>query len=317
MSKYFVTSEPSHQYPFTFQDLRMRPPRKRSGFLLVTTACLSALCGGAAAYALMASSDDPTPVRVASLDTSTFINTAISANTVSAKAAEDKAEQAAAETMAGERPTGAATADQTVEVAVADVSDGRLIPLGKNNPRWSDDLEPAIKREPRQGRAKTVEEALRNVAIAETEEEVVALEEKMNPELLAMVSPDAGDDPAGAVIAEEPISPVHVSAPVFATGDLVPARATRWVNMRADARKGAVKMMVVPEDSDILSDPDCQHWCRVVYDGRLGYVYRTYIRFPGEGSVAASSEVPTETGAATESEGGFFKKLLRGGRADP
>ena len=64
MSKYFVTSQTTQTYPYTFADLRARPPqRRRTGFLLAGVALASAIFGGAAAYAFMATGDEPPSIE--------------------------------------------------------------------------------------------------------------------------------------------------------------------------------------------------------------------------------------------------------------
>lgn len=324
MSKYFVTSEPSRQYPFTFQDLRVRPPKKRPGLLVATVAVTSALCGGAAAYALMASVDDPAPVQVASLETSALVDTAIGAEPSKLEREETKVPEAVTPVATRTEPVdtdpsaGEPEKTQTIEVAAAGDPVLKPAPLAKDDPRWAEETaEFSADPVDKESDGESVLDALRNVAIAETEDEVIALEEQMNPGLLAMVDP-AGQFEVETAPAEEPIKPARVSAPSFAIGDLRTARATKWVNMRAGKNKYAAKMMVIPENAQIKADPACSHWCRVVYDGRLGYVYRTYIRFPGDATVAAKRAEPAESSKKQNaSESGFLKTLVRGSRTDP
>ncbi|MEZ5812326.1 MAG: hypothetical protein R3D45_13015 [Rhizobiaceae bacterium] len=313
MSKYFVTSQTTQTYPYTFADLRARPPqRRRTGFLLAGVALASAIFGGAAAYAFMATGDEPAPVQVAQLDT---VRTDASDEIAVARITEPtRAEKVEAE-KAGKAETAG------VEARMADPA-----PLAKNNPRWADEApEPVIAADDNRAvnaletafngkrddvvdanvdgdASSTLVAALSDVDVAETEADVLALEKEMNPDVAT-----------SSIEQAEEIRPARISAPSFATGDLTSARATKWVNMRASNNKHAAKMLVVPQDAEILADPACQHWCRVVYDGRLGYIYRTYIRFPGEATVARRTTQVVETREETKSEAGLLKTLIRGG----
>lgn len=325
MSKYFVTSAPANQYPYTLQDLRIRPPKKkRTGLIIVAVAATSALCGGAAAFALLNSGEKPTETQVASLDA----GGSVSANAVIKVADEaveisdktEPAKAAEAETLkTEEKPIELASATsaspEPVKVKVVEIDPdlvAKPAPLGFDDPRWSDgksDRKMQIEESPA---VTALNAALKNVDIAESEDDVVALEEKMNSGVASAYAPEE--------VEEEPIRPAGISAPSFNTSDLVPARATKWVNMRAKNNKYAAKLMVVPQNAEIRSDPSCQHWCRVAYDGKLGYVYRTYIRFPGTVTAAAKTTTPAKT--EQNSEAGLLKKIIRGGananeRIDP
>lgn len=314
MSKYFVTSDSTQQYPFTFKELRARPQKKRSSLLIATVAITSALCGGAAAFAFMTSGSETQPVEAAALESAG----AASASTIAqieteepAKIAEVKLASANIEPVVSE-PAKVQTDEAEAAVAPAVVVREVIepAPLAVSNPRWADD--PVIPDQSTKNRA--VKEAFaavtKDVDIAESEAEVVALEEQMNPELTTGAISYAPEEQ------EENIKPARITAPSFATGDLTSARATKWVNMRAGKNKYAAKMLVVPQNAQIKADPACKHWCRVAYDGRLGYVYRTYIRFPGEGTVAKAPE-PAEKSAETKPSGGFLNKLRDGFRPDP
>lgn len=323
MSKYFVTSETTQTYPYTFADLRARPPkRKRTGLLLIGVAFASAVFGGAAAYAFMATGDEPQPVRVAQLDT---VRTDAS-DTVDVASVTEPAKPAEIE-----KAKPAAAKDETAEAGTAETGETEPAPLAKSDPRWAEKApEPIVtaadnravgaleaafaERQADTGdvdtdrdASPTLVAALTDVDVAETEAEVLALEEEMNPDLST-----------GSIKQEEKIRPARISAPSFATGDLTAARATKWVNMRASNNKHAAKLMVVPQDAQIRADPACRHWCRVVYDGKLGYVYRTYIRFPGEATVAQRTTRTVEKREEAKSEAGLLKTLIRGGtNADP
>lgn len=311
MSKYFVTSKTTQEYPFTFQDLRARPPKKRSGFLIAMVACTSALCGGAAAFAFMANDSEPDVVQTASLET----GGAAAASTIAAVIPEKPADIVEPEPKKAEPAIAEPETVDTVEIqpaaaAVANVEVVMPAPLTTDNPRWSDEPTKTASLVGQNSGVDKLAEILKDVDIAESEDDVVALEEEMNPELAETAIAYAPEEEA------EPTKPVRISAPSFATGDLKAARATKWVNMRAKNNKYAAKLLVVPQNADIKADPACKHWCRVVYDGKLGYVYRTYIRFPGETTVAAKAAQPEEEKTEKKSSG-LLNKLRENFKPDP
>ena len=281
MSEYIAASPPTDRYPYSLRELRIRPPRKRrTGLVIVAVACTSALCGGVAAFALLNSGPRPAEIHVASLHGD---------GSATAEAAFEAAELAESETATAEPQAGGPAAIESTRVKVVPISPESLVPvepapLGADDPRWSNDA-PVRKDVAQERPAAALSAALGNADIAEDKADVVALEERMNPEQPASAYASEDED--------EPIEPVRISAPSFATGDLVAAKSTKWVNMRASNDMSAEKLLVVPRDAEIRADPNCRHWCRVVHDGRLGYVYRTFIRFPGETEVASKkAETP-------------------------
>ncbi len=325
MSKYFVTSAPASQYPYTLQDLRIRPPKKkRTGLIIVAVAATSALCGGAAAFALLSSGEKPAETQVASQDAggSASANAVVKIADAATKPG-DKTEPAKAveaeKPKPEEKPIELASATammpEPVKVKVIKIDPDMVAqpaPLGLDDPRWTNGKSDRRKATEDSPAVTALNAALKNVEVAESEDDVIALEEKMSPGVASAYAP--------AEVEEEPIRPAGISAPSFNTSDLVPARATRWVNMRVKNNKYAAKLMVVPKDAEIRSDRSCQHWCRAVYDGKLGYIYRTYIRFPG--TVTAASQATTAVKAEQKSEPGLLKKIIRGGgsasqRVDP
>lgn len=97
-----------------------------------------------------------------------------------------------------------------------------------------------------------------SVPVAETEEEIAALERIQREEVEADV---------GAPSPEETAS----------TG-MRRATATRYVNMRAGPDDDAAVLAVVPTSAEIEAEDDC-NWCAVRYEGQSGYIYRSFIRY--------------------------------------
>lgn len=301
MSRYFVTSAPANEYPYSLQDLRVRPPRRRrTGLAIMAVAVTSALCGGAAAYALMATGEAPDRIQLASVDSDISVAaTAAALPEEQAKPAEvAQVEVASAEPVVIQPVKVKAVAIEPVDLTGKQAEVVEPAPLAANNPRWAESAPAPVEKVKQIAAVKALDTATQDIDVAETEADVVALEEQMSEE----VSP-AATVAYAAPEEEEPIKPVRISSPTFATGDLKSARATRYVNMRAAKNKYAAKLLVVPQNSEIRADPNCRHWCRVVYDGKLGYVYRTYIRFPNEASVAARRTQPAETEKKSTSTG--------------
>lgn len=110
------------------------------------------------------------------------------------------------------------------------------------------------------------------VAVAETEAEIEALEARQRREVdadLGAAGPDAGpaaDMSANEAAASRPAAPMRA------------ATATQYVNMRAAPDDGAEVLMVVPAQAWIEAEADCG-WCAVAYEGRSGYIYRSFIRY--------------------------------------
>lgn len=74
---------------------------------------------------------------------------------------------------------------------------------------------------------------------------------------------------------EEPVAETGRSA---ATG-LRPARALRYVSLRAGPDRETRELAVIPTDADIVAEDDCRRWCRVIFDGQSGYIYSTYFEY--------------------------------------
>jgi len=64
--------------------------------------------------------------------------------------------------------------------------------------------------------------------------------------------------------------------PAVATSDLSPAKANRYVNMRAAPEDGATILAVVPANASIEAETDCR-WCEVSYKGQKGYIFQSFI----------------------------------------
>ncbi len=94
------------------------------------------------------------------------------------------------------------------------------------------------------------------VEIAETDAEAAALEAELE------MAPQAIDTaPTGAIPDVE----------------LSPASVTRYVNLRDGAADEARILAVVPANAEIEAERNCG-WCTVVYEGKRGFIYKSFIR---------------------------------------
>jgi len=105
------------------------------------------------------------------------------------------------------------------------------------------------------------------IKIADTEAELVAMEEPEQTEEVVLPS----------------LSSEHsASMPKPAKADgLVAGHTTTAVNLRSAPKKGSSVVLVVPANADIRTDNSCKHWCTVVYEGTKGYIYKSFIRRNG------------------------------------
>lgn len=101
------------------------------------------------------------------------------------------------------------------------------------------------------------------VDVAETEEEIAALEARQQLE----VEEDVGTP-----------SPSVEEAAIVPLPQKRDATTTNYVNMRAAANDEAEVLEVVPALAEIEAQEDCD-WCAVTYEGRTGYIYRTFISY--------------------------------------
>ena len=124
------------------------------------------------------------------------------------------------------------------------------------------------------GETASITDAAAPVDVAESEEEVAALEAKMAAEGAAgFAAPDAQADRTAAVVpADKPETPRGPRGEALA-----PAKAAKYVNLRAGPDNDAEVLAIVPAKADLLAEENCRHWCAVVHEGRAGYIYRTFI----------------------------------------
>lgn len=124
------------------------------------------------------------------------------------------------------------------------------------NTAYSAPLETPVTREP--------------VAIAETEDEVRALEEQLSASGSAYFQLPPREQRALDTPWTQP-------TPSGQTVDLPLAWTNKYVNLRAGEDNDAEVLAVIPANAQVRAQDNCAHWCRVVYEGRQGYVYKTFL----------------------------------------
>lgn len=63
------------------------------------------------------------------------------------------------------------------------------------------------------------------------------------------------------------------------------------VNMRARGAKGSRVLGVIPQGATV-GLVDCDGWCEVIYDGRRGFIYKSFIEGPDRTAEATQAEEP-------------------------
>ncbi len=104
------------------------------------------------------------------------------------------------------------------------------------------------------------------VDVAETETAALEIERK-----LAALSSEHFEP------ADDPVIPVPVAD---ADEPLSKRRVKKFVNLRSGPDNSAQVLAIVPPNALVLAQNNCVHWCRAVYKGRKGYIYRALIRRP-------------------------------------
>ncbi len=103
-----------------------------------------------------------------------------------------------------------------------------------------------------------------SVPVAESEDEIAKLEAIQRREVEADV---------GAPSEEETASIGAIGA-----SSMQQATTTRYVNMRSGPADDSEVLLVVPALEKIEAETDCD-WCSVRYDGRTGYIYKTFLSY--------------------------------------
>lgn len=105
------------------------------------------------------------------------------------------------------------------------------------------------------------------------EPESAAAEEAVEAETVPVPPPAPEREKVRTAAREQRVAPRKTAERPAAARQ---ARAVRAVNMRARPRNGATTITIVPGGSR-LDVVGCDHWCRVIYNGKEGYVYKRFV----------------------------------------
>lgn len=103
-----------------------------------------------------------------------------------------------------------------------------------------------------------------SVPVAETDDEIAELEAIQRREV---------EDDVGVPSDEETASVGPLTTPAMQQ-----ATTTRYVNMRSGPSDDAEVVLVVPALVEIEAEAGC-NWCTVRYDGRTGFIYKTFLSY--------------------------------------
>lgn len=86
------------------------------------------------------------------------------------------------------------------------------------------------------------------------------------------------------------------------------------VNMRSGPRSKSGVIMVVPKGATV-GVVECRSWCKVVYDGRQGWIYKRYIGSAQASAAPVAAEAPagTQDEAPEKTERTLIQRIISGG----
>ena len=213
-------------------------------------------------------------------------------STSESAASSDKIEiAAAAQTMPAAKSERVATL-QDRPVAVAPTSSDRA-PIDNVSNNLPKDTTPEtmspVFAPPRD--AQHVAELTPDVAVAESEAEVVKLEGQIGmgeppPESemeIARLERAAAPSDALMPIAEDTAA---MGGPYIPVSEFEATRVTRYVNLRDGPADEAKVIAVIPTNSTVQAETNCG-WCAVTYKGQRGYIYKGFLSGRGGGGAKA------------------------------
>ncbi len=109
------------------------------------------------------------------------------------------------------------------------------------------------------------------VDIAETEAQIIELEQKLTAE-----GAEHFKVPAESIQEKAPVEAIREKAPV--DPGLRKRQIAEYVNLRAGPDNDAEVLAIVPAKAEIMAQDNCRHWCAAVYQGQKGFIYKTFFR---------------------------------------
>lgn len=112
----------------------------------------------------------------------------------------------------------------------------------------------------------------------------------------AAIDPDQAKPSRAGVDADD----TSAAAPT-ASGATRSVQVNKGVNMRSRGRSGAGVIMTIPKSATVQVI-GCQAWCEVVYKGRRGFIYKSFVGGGGGGSKRSASRAKQPAVAAAPKE---------------
>ncbi|MCA0014424.1 SH3 domain-containing protein [Mesorhizobium sp. B292B1B] len=185
-------------------------------------------------------------------------------------------------------PQAARKSDQ-VSPTVA-VAEAAIPALAANDPRWTASQsktapasEPAASGQSTSKAGQTADKPAAAAAFAQPAADTDAAAELAK---VAAPAPAAGSTPDGAQTAAIPAAqPQQAAAQQDDDSKAEPRKAAaagtgrilRAVTMRSGPKKNAAAIVTVPAKTSVQV-MSCKRWCQIVYNGKTGWVYKTYIK---------------------------------------
>lgn len=265
---------------------------RRSGVSPIAIAVSALICGSAFAYAVTRTG----PEVPDSASASSVVEAKASASNQPAAEPDDPPATIDKRAPAGETVVREARVAPSPETALETAAEPA--PLAEDNPRWA-----------QSPKADSIEWE-GQVAVADSEAEIALLERKFSAETAdtSAAGPESGDGPELAYAAvtkerERSNARREPAEPEFGDISMVAARTKDFVNMRADRKKGAPVVTVVPEGAEVRIAEGCRGWCATEFEGKRGFIYASYLEFLDSRRTASiGNEAPVTSKASSLAE---------------
>jgi hypothetical protein len=243
-------------------------------------ALIAALAAGPIMRGMTAAQTEPAAVAAdttpaGTVETAAVVQPATAEATDAAPAAATKTEAGASAAAPAAAITAAARAPAEPDSASLDTAS-----LDTDDPRWNP-AALAVDEDKLAALRQAVDETVAAAEIATAMGNTEGLVTSGIPATAAGFAPERPSTPASersafdAALVTEDDETVAEPAPAVAS-NLSPAKATQYVNMRAGPDDDATVLTVVPANASIEAEDDCR-WCEVSYEGKTGYIYRSFI----------------------------------------
>jgi uncharacterized protein YraI len=273
---------PSREEPVAIFLPQHRPGRMRGPSLPVVVAAIGTVMALGAGFVYMmpvAPQGARAPVEtVAAAESAPADTTAAAATSAAGADAEDAARTADA-------PAVAEPAAPVETAASADAAPAASAPAAEVAPRTAAVDIPSGD-DPRWAKVESASSGAALQAVKQLVIEKAARSEDAGPDVLAYANGGSATDPEEtSAVVRRPMQIVLPEEPPTAPAVReVTVRAA--VNMRSGPGSGNGVILVIPRQARVQLH-GCEQWCKVGYDGRVGYIYKSFV--PGQGGSARAT----------------------------